>query len=110
MILQSALFWGFIAGLSAVIQEYGYKTLSGGWVSQLPIILPVQLIISYAIYRLVTMPNTSLLDAFIVFAFFTTTLRVLATVLILDETVRLGTWVALGFVVLAKVAQATLGR
>lgn len=108
--MNSPLLWGFVAGLSAVLQEYGYKTLDKSWLEQLPIIFPVQLLISYAIYRLVTMPNTSLLDAFIVFAFFTTSLRVATSAFILGETIRTGTWVALGLVVLAKVAQGLWGR
>lgn len=108
--MNSPLLWGFVAGLTAVLQEYGYKTLDKTWLEQLPIIFPTQLVISYAIYRLVTMPGTTLLDAFIVFAFFTTTLRVSMSVFVLGEVIRTGTWVALGLVVLAKVAQGLWGR
>ena len=72
--------------------------------------VPIQMAIGYAVYRLVTIPQTSLLDAFVVFAFSTTTMRVFVTVVLLHDTVRTGTWLALGLVILARIVQSVWGR
>lgn len=102
--------WGLAAGVAAVSAEVLYRTLPGPWHHYLYLWLPLQMTIGYAVYRLVTMPHTSLIDAFVVFAFSTTLLRVMASLFVLGDTVRTGTWVALGLVILARVAQAAWGR
>ena len=72
--------------------------------------LPLQMAIGYSVYRLVTIPQTSLLDAFIVFAVSTTAMRVFLTVVVLHDVVRTGTWLALALVILARITQAFWGR
>lgn len=108
--LSPMTLWGLAAGVAAVSAEVLYRTLPGPWHHYLYLWLPLQMTIGYAVYRLVTMPHTSLIDAFVVFAFSTTLLRVMASLFVLGDTVRTGTWVALGLVILARVAQAAWGR
>jgi hypothetical protein len=105
-----ATFWGLSAALPAVLAEYLYRTIHGPWWHYLWAWLPMQLFIGYSVYRLVTVPHTSLLDAFVVFAFSTTALRVFITVVILGDPVRIGTWVALGLLIAARFSQMYLGR
>lgn len=105
-----ATLWGLGAAFPAVLAEYLYRTLPGVWWRYLWMWVPMQLTIGYCIYRLVTIPKTSLLDAFVVWAFSTTFMRVCVSLLLLRETIRTGTWVALGLVIMARVAQAWWGR
>ena len=105
-----ATLWGLGAAVPAVLAEYLYRTLPGPWWGYLYLWLPIQMAIGYAVYRLVTIPQTSLLDAFVVFAFSTTTLRVFVTVALLHDTVRTGTWIALGLVIVARIVQSVWGR
>jgi hypothetical protein len=100
----SIFLWGLAAGAPAVYNEYLYRTLPGPWSSYLWIWIPSQLVIGYAIYRMVTTPNMTLLDAFIVWALATTVLRIIATYA-LGDTVRSATWVALVLVLLANVVK-----
>lgn len=109
VLLASPTFWGMVAGIAAVIQEWQYR-VSGAWVPNLWYIFPMQLLISYAIFRLVTMPNTSLIDAFVVFAFSTTLLRVVFSIFVLEEAIKGGTWFALGLLIMARIAQTFWGR
>lgn len=109
-ILGPATVWGLTAAVPAVLAEYLYRTLPGPWHHYLYIYAPISLTISYAIYRLVTIPQTTLMDAFIVWAFSTTFLRVVVTVFLLHDRVKEGTWFALALLVLARVAQARWGR
>lgn len=102
--------WGLFAALPAVAAEYLYRTLPGSWWSHLHLWVPLQLMIGYGVYRLVTIPHTSLIDAFVVFSFSTITLRVAISLFVLGDDVKLGTWVALALVVLARAAQTWLGR
>mgnify|MGYP001561241431 FL=1 len=108
--LSQATLWGLTAAIPAVLAEYLYRTLPGPWWHYLYLWVPISLGISYSIYRLVTIPQTSLLDAFVVWAFSTTFLRVVVTVFLLRDTVKEGTWFALALLVLARVAQARWGR
>ena len=96
--------------MPAVLAEYLYRTLPGPWHHYLYIWVPMQLAIGYSIYRLVTIPQTTLMDAFIVWAFSTTFLRVVVTVFLLGDRVKEGTWFALSLLILARVAQARWGR
>ena len=108
--LAPATLWGLGAAIPAVLAEYLYRVLPGPWHAHLYLWVPLQIAIGYCVYRLVTIPQTSLLDAFIVFAVSTTAMRVFVTVFILEDTVRLGTWYALGLVIVARFTQAYWGR
>jgi len=110
MQIGPATIWGLTAALPAVLAEYLYRTLPGPWHHYLYIWVPMQLAIGYSIYRLVTIPQTTLMDAFIVWAFSTTFLRVVVTVVLLGDKVKEGTWFALSLLFLARVAQARWGR
>ena len=108
--LGPATLWGLAAAIPAVLAEFLYRTLPGPWWGYLYLWLPIQMAIGYAVYRLVTIPQTSLLDAFVVFAFSTTTMRIFVTVVLLHDTVRTGTWIALGLVTMARIVQSIWGR
>jgi hypothetical protein len=108
--ISPAAWWGLAAAVPAVSAEYLYRTLPGSWLSHLYIWVPMQLAIGYCIYRLVTIPNTTLLDAFIVWAFSTTAMRVAISVLVLGETIKGGTWFALGLLCMARISQSFWGR
>lgn len=105
-----ATLWGISAAIPAVGMEYLYRTLPGPWWHYLYLWVPMSLGISYSIYRLVTIPQTNLLDAFIVWAFSTTAMRVIVSTVVLGETIGSGTWIALALVVLARIAQSYWGR
>jgi hypothetical protein len=108
--ISPATVWGLGAALPAVLAEYLYRTVQGPWSSHLYLWVPLQMAIGYCVFRLVTIPHTSLLDAFIVFAFSTTALRVFLTVAVLGDPVKGGTWFALALVIMARIAQTTWGR
>lgn len=115
-LMSTSAWYGLAAAVPAVLAEYLYRTLPGtdgsfaGWLRYIPIWLVLQLSIGFFIYKLVNVPNTTLLDAFIVWAFATTFMRVLLTVFVLGDTVRGGTWFALALLVLANVAKTFWGR
>lgn len=108
--LTPATLWGLAAAVPAVLAEYLYRTLPGPWSSYLYLWVPFQLSIGYCIYRLVTIPNTSLLDSFVVWAFSTTFMRVAVSTLFLHDHVKPGTWFALALLVMARIAQTFWGR
>ena len=108
--LSQATIWGLAAAVPAVLAEYLYRTLPGPWHHYLYLWVPLQLTIGYSIYRLVSIPNTALMDAFVVWAFSTTFMRVFISLLILRDTVKGGTWFALGLLLMARVAQTFWGR
>ena len=108
--LTSPAFWGLIAAVPAVTAEYLYRVLPGPWWHYLYLWLPLQLGIGFSICQLVRLPNTTLLDAFVVWAFSTTAMRVFVSAAILGETVKGGTWFALGLLIMARVAQTWWGR
>ena len=110
MQIGPATIWGLTAAVPAVLAEYLYRTLPGPWHAYLYLYVPISLTISYSIYRLVTIPQTTLMDAFIVWAFSTTFLRVVVTLVLLGDRVKEGTWFALALLLLARVAQARWGR
>lgn len=112
-LITPAVLWGLLAAIPAVLAEYLYKTwpTEWPWWYGLPLWLPLQLGIGYCIYRLVTDASTAtLLDAFIMWAFATTFMRVFVSVFVLGETVKGGTWFALGLLIMAKIAQTFWGR
>jgi len=108
--LSAATLWGLAAAVPAVLAEYLYRTLPGPWWTYLYLWVPMQLTIGYCIYRLVSIPNTALMDAFIVWAFSTTFMRVAISVLVLRDQIKGGTWFALGLLMMARVAQSFWGR
>jgi multidrug transporter EmrE-like cation transporter len=108
--LSPAAWWGLAAAVPAVLAEYLYRTLQGSWLSHIYLWIPLQLSIGYCIFRLVTIPNTTLLDAFAVWAFSTIFMRVAISTLFLHDPVKGGTWFALGLIIMARVAQAFWGR
>ena len=105
-----AVLWGLGAALPAVFAEFLYRRWDAPWWHGLHWWIPLQLAIGYCVYRLVTIPQTSLIDAFIVFAFATTFLRVFVTVAVLGDPVKGGTWFALALLILARIAQTYWGR
>ena len=111
-LIHPTVFWGLAAAIPAVLAEYIYRMWPVGtpWWHGLWIWVPLQLSIGYCIFRLVSAPNTTLLDAFIVWAFSTTAMRVFVSVMILHDDVKPGTWFALGLLIMAKIAQSYWGR
>ena len=112
-LMTPAAWWGLAAAAPAVLAEYFYKRWPDEWPwwYGLPMWIPLQLTIGYCIYRLVSDKSAAtLLDAFVVWAFATTFMRVIVSVGILGETVKGGTWFALGLLIMAKVAQTFWGR
>lgn len=112
-LLSPAAFWGLAAAVPAVIAELIYKKWPEEWPWWwgLPAWIPIQLAIGYCIFRLVTDKSAAtLLDAFVIWAFATTAMRVFISVAILGENVKGGTWFALGLLIMAKIAQTFWGR
>ena len=113
-LLTPAALWGLVAAFPAVTNEYLYRRLAenpgASWLDWWYIWIPSQLLISYAIWRLVTIPQTTLLDAFIIWALSTTLLRVFVSVVLLGDSIPGGTWFALGLLIMARIAQAFWGR
>jgi hypothetical protein len=114
--MSTGAWYGLAAAIPAVTAEYLYRTLPGtdgslaGWLRYWYLWLPLQLSIGFFVYKLVNVPGTSLLDAFIVWAFATTFMRVVLTVFVLGDTVKGGTWFALVLLILANVAKTFWGR
>lgn len=103
--MSPMLIWGLGAGVPAVVLEYLYRTLPPPWSSHLWLYAPMQLLIGYSIYRLVTTPGTSLLDSLVVFAGCTAGLRIVAS-FVLGDTIGKGTWAAFALVMTANVIRA----
>ena len=102
--------WALLAGGTAVGCEYLYRTLPGPWLSYLWAWVPLQVFVGYCVYRLVTIPGTSLIDAFIVWTFVTIGLRVTISSFLLGDQISNGTWFALALMLLARVAQVGWGK
>lgn len=101
----ASAFWALTGASFAVICEYLYRVLPNPWWHYLWLWIPLQTFIGYTVYRLVTLPNVSLIDAFIFWTFGTIAMRVFVSLVLLDDVVKPGTWVALGLVIAARVAQ-----
>lgn len=102
------MFWSLLAAMCAVGAEYLYRTLQGPWWTHLYLWIPIQLTIGYAIYRLVTTPGTPLLGALVMWSFAVIITRVFVSVSLLHDKVPTGTWVAVGLMAAARVAQSVL--
>lgn len=94
--------WGVLAAVAAVILEGLYartpRFLSLWW-----ILLLLQPVIAYSIYRMVQ-SSTSIVGAVVVFGFATLCLRT-GMSLYLGQTISAGTWVAVVLVFLAQIAR-----
>jgi hypothetical protein len=99
------LLWTLLAAITSIGVEYLYRTLPGPWWSHLYIWIPAQLTIGYAVYRMVNVPGVPLIGAFITWSCCTLALRVCVSIFLLHDKVTPGTWVAVGLLILAKVAQ-----
>ena len=101
---------GILTAIPAITSEYLYKIRGSqghDWFNDLWMYLPLQLCISYGVFRMVTSPGTTLLDAFIVWAFSTVVMRCMVSQFILGENVTSGTWAALGLLLVARWIQYT---
>jgi len=96
--------WAIPMGITAVICEALYRKLPGPWSAHLILWIPLHLIMGYLVYKVVV-SGSSLLSAFVIGNFVTTTMRVAVTLIVLREPVSSGTWIALGLMVLAQFAR-----
>ena len=102
---MTAAFWGLVAGMLAVALEAAYKMRAPApWIVHLPYVLPAALLISYAIYRMV-LASPSLPAAVVLFSVSTLACRV-ALSLWLGHQIGLGTWAAVGLMVLAAAVRS----
>ena len=99
------IYWALLGAVLASYIEYLYRVLPGPWFQYLWLWIPGQTIIGYCVYKMVTVPNTSLLAAFVVWTFATMCMRIFVSTVALHDTITPGTWAALGLIVLAKVVQ-----
>lgn len=104
--VSNTTFWGVTAAIPVMVTEYLFRTQETGWLANMHYYLPLQLMVSYCVYRLVTEPNTSLVEAFVVWVVSTTVARVILSVFILHDEIKTGTWFALGLILMAKVSQS----
>lgn len=102
------VFWSLLAAILAVGAEYLYRTLEGPWWTHLYLWIPIQLTIGYSIYKLVNTPGTPLLGALIMWSFAVIATRVFVSLALLHDKVPAGTWVAVGLMAAARVAQAVI--
>jgi hypothetical protein len=103
--ISAASWWAFTGAAIAILCEYLYRVLQGPWWHYLWAWVPLQVAVGYCVYRLVSAPGATLLDAFIVWTFSTIALRIAVTVFLLNDPVRPGTWAALCLVIMARVTQ-----
>lgn len=103
---SSPTFWSLLAIIPVIVTEYMFRTVPGGWFGNLHYYLPMQLLVSYCVYRLVTMPGMSLVEAFVIWAISTSVARVILSVFVLHDHVSNGTWMALALILVAKLAQS----
>lgn len=103
--MNAASWWALTGASLAILCEYLYRVLPGSWWSYVWAWIPLQCAIGYTVYRLVTTPGATLLDAFVVWTFSTIILRIGVSVFLLHDKVPPGTWAALVLVVTARIAQ-----
>lgn len=102
---EVTIFWSLLAAVCAVALEYLYRRLDGGWWEYLWVWTPLSLCISYSICKLIRTPGLPLVGALIIWSVAIMGLRVLVSAVILRDHIALGTWVALGLMVLARISQ-----
>jgi hypothetical protein len=83
-----------------------YVRWQGPWWHGLWLWIPMQVLIGYCVFRLVTTPGASLVDAFVMFALATALMRAVVAVFMLDQTISKGAWAALGLLLAANLARA----
>lgn len=95
-----------------MLAEYLYRTWEPGrpWLDGLWMWVPLQLTIGYCVFRMVTVPGATILDAVIWFTAATALMRVLVTVFVLEQTVTVPTWIGFGLVVLANLIKPLWGK
>ena len=93
--------WAVLMGIVAITCEFLYRKLAGPWSTHMVLWIPLHFLMGYLVYRVVVSGDT-LLGAFVIGNFVTTSLRVTATLFVLHEVVATSTWVALGFMILAQ--------
>jgi hypothetical protein len=104
---MGSLFYSLVAAATAVSMEYSYRRLPGPWIHWCwAYVLPAMLI-NYCIYKLITTPGQPMVGALIIWTFAVMGLRVFASAVLLKDTIPTGTWVALGLMVVARIAQVT---
>jgi len=96
--------WGLVGACGAIGVEVLYARASVEWVLLLPLIIPLQLLISRSIYEIVK--GDSILAVSIFFSFGTAALRAVVT-LALGQTVSPGTWIAYALVWAALIVKLT---
>jgi hypothetical protein len=97
--------WALGAAVPAVAMEYLYRRLPGDWWSYLWVWAPMSLAISYCICHLIRQPNTSIVDALIVWTLSVMSMRIVLTIFVLRDPVGPGTWFALALMLLARFVQ-----
>ncbi len=100
------IWYSLIAATAAVSLEYMYRVLPGGWFANMWIFIWPSLLVSFCIHKMVTNPGTPLIGAFILWSLAVMGMRVFVTTVVLRDYVSPGTWVALGLLVCARVAQS----
>jgi drug/metabolite transporter (DMT)-like permease len=101
--------WGLAAALIAVLAEVLYRkmpdTSALAWLELVWLWIPLQLAIGFCVFRLLTSPGTTLLNAFVVFAFSTAFVRLLVSLFVLNEEVTRGAWAAFALLIVARFVQ-----
>lgn len=98
------MLWGLVGASAAIGVEVLYVRTTVQWVYLLPLIVPLQLLVSRSIYEIVK--GDSILAVSVFFSFGTATLRALAT-LGVGQPVTRGGWIAYGFIILALLVKLT---
>ncbi len=97
--------WSIMAAILAVLAEYLYRTIPGPWINHLWLWTPIQLAIGFCICQLVRTPGVPLVGALIIWSLCIIGLRIFVSAVLLHDTISIGTWVALCFMVAARFAQ-----
>jgi hypothetical protein len=97
--------WSLLAAMAAVLCEYLYRVLPGSWWHWVWLWIPLSLTISFSINKLITAPGVPLVGALIIWSLCIMGTRICVSVFVLKDYVSMGTWIALGLMLLARVAQ-----
>jgi hypothetical protein len=98
--------------MPAVLLEYLYRISDkdSTYFEKIWLYAPIQLLLSYCLFEMIRQPNTSLVDAFIVWSMCTIGLRTVVSVFVLHDVIGNGTWFALVLLVMARVSQTMWGH